>query len=408
MKIICDNCHTKYSIADKKLTKGKVFKIKCKKCGNVIVVKPQEEEEEADDDATRVVDYSAMSGGNEPKATPEDAAKIWHVVINDNQEGPFTISEIKAKAALGEITRDTFTWREGLDDWKSIYKIDEFSEIFASEPESASESVSEPASEPASEPEDPFASFDSGGAFGGDEKDDLFGSESEDENLPKMKGQRHENSVLFSLDNLQNLAAGKKKKKTSRPGYINPKSKGSGLVDIEEMASSISTGSNQQEEDLDLPAAPVVANPLTTAPVLNPAAAPQMQSPSSSGAPAPQAKKNNKVLFIGLGVFFLAALLVGGFFIFKSDDSKEGSDKKSTQMAQKNQGDDKDKVVAKDKKDADKKGADKKDADKKTSDGKGDKVDDADKKDADKKDADKKDADKKDADKKDADKKDAD
>ena len=35
MKIVCDSCSAKYSIADEKVA-GKVFKIRCKKCSNVI------------------------------------------------------------------------------------------------------------------------------------------------------------------------------------------------------------------------------------------------------------------------------------------------------------------------------------------------------------------------------------
>ena len=38
MKIVCDACSAKYSIADDKV-KGKVFKIRCKKCSNIIVVR---------------------------------------------------------------------------------------------------------------------------------------------------------------------------------------------------------------------------------------------------------------------------------------------------------------------------------------------------------------------------------
>ena len=38
MKIVCDACSAKYSIADEKV-KGKVFKIRCKKCSNIIVVR---------------------------------------------------------------------------------------------------------------------------------------------------------------------------------------------------------------------------------------------------------------------------------------------------------------------------------------------------------------------------------
>ena len=38
MKIVCDACSAKYSIADEKV-QGKVFKIRCKKCSNIIVVR---------------------------------------------------------------------------------------------------------------------------------------------------------------------------------------------------------------------------------------------------------------------------------------------------------------------------------------------------------------------------------
>ena len=38
MKIVCDSCSTKYSISDDKV-RGKVFKIRCKKCSHIIVVK---------------------------------------------------------------------------------------------------------------------------------------------------------------------------------------------------------------------------------------------------------------------------------------------------------------------------------------------------------------------------------
>ncbi len=38
MKIVCDACPAKYSISDDKV-QGKVFKIRCKKCSNIIVVR---------------------------------------------------------------------------------------------------------------------------------------------------------------------------------------------------------------------------------------------------------------------------------------------------------------------------------------------------------------------------------
>src|SRR5512137_2560772 len=101
MKIICDNCATKYSIADEKV-RGKVFKIRCKKCSHIIVVRGQEKAEEAppredvakgfDQKETRVFDYSGFDGAD-PGAAAAVAAvagpgasagevPVWHVVID--------------------------------------------------------------------------------------------------------------------------------------------------------------------------------------------------------------------------------------------------------------------------------------------------------------------------------------
>src|SRR5204862_8159333 len=38
MKFVCERCHTKYSIADDKV-RGKVLKVRCKTCQNVITVR---------------------------------------------------------------------------------------------------------------------------------------------------------------------------------------------------------------------------------------------------------------------------------------------------------------------------------------------------------------------------------
>src|SRR6185369_15998341 len=38
MKFVCDRCQTKYSIADERV-RGKVLKVKCKSCANVITVR---------------------------------------------------------------------------------------------------------------------------------------------------------------------------------------------------------------------------------------------------------------------------------------------------------------------------------------------------------------------------------
>ncbi|MBA3539829.1 MAG: zinc-ribbon domain-containing protein, partial [Deltaproteobacteria bacterium] len=133
MKIVCDACQAKYSISDDKV-QGKVFKIRCKKCSNIIVVRgggggaaeaapaPTQEKE------TRVYDYG-YEGGEQAPASDES---VWHVVINQDQVGPMTAGEVQQRFAAGEIDGETFAWREGFGDWLPLAQVDTFAAFVAS------------------------------------------------------------------------------------------------------------------------------------------------------------------------------------------------------------------------------------------------------------------------------------
>src|SRR6266436_3335316 len=101
MKIVCDNCATKYSIADEKV-RGKVFKIRCKKCSHIIVVRG------SGDGAPAQV--ATGSGGAGDGGFPGDDAQtiaaggpalaaslgsgggdaVWHLVVDREQIGPLS------------------------------------------------------------------------------------------------------------------------------------------------------------------------------------------------------------------------------------------------------------------------------------------------------------------------------
>ncbi len=110
MKIVCGACGAKYSIADEKV-QGKVFKIRCKKCSNVIVVKGT-----ADDG-----DEAAAGGGG--------GAAEWYVVIDNDQAGPMTSVEVDSYFMSGRINGETFAWRDGLADWVPIKTLSEFAHL---------------------------------------------------------------------------------------------------------------------------------------------------------------------------------------------------------------------------------------------------------------------------------------
>ncbi|HVU51349.1 MAG TPA: GYF domain-containing protein, partial [Polyangia bacterium] len=274
MKIVCDSCGTKYSIADEKV-RGKVFKIRCKKCSHIIVVRGTNE----------------AAAAATPAAAPTGDAGGWHLVVDGDQVGPVPESDIRARLERGEINADTYVWKEGFADWLKLSAIPELASlvqpveggVFADGTGSGAVN-----GDAAAHPSGPAA----GGLFGGaapagDEADvfgglgpaaakrggggDLFASPAvvskpaaEEARWPaasaapaghdggrveNLTGQRHENSVLFSLSNLQSLAM--PAPVAAKPSLASsaPTSEGSGLIDIRAMAattlgSSSSAGSS--------------------------------------------------------------------------------------------------------------------------------------------------------------------
>lgn len=56
--------------------------------------------------------------------------KTFFLFIDDEQQGPFNLEELKSK----KITRTTKVWFEGLDDWKNADEIEELKSLFISVP----------------------------------------------------------------------------------------------------------------------------------------------------------------------------------------------------------------------------------------------------------------------------------
>jgi len=309
MKIICDSCGTKYSISDDKV-RGKVFKIRCKKCSHIIVVRGGESQDDAA--AAAPAPAASADGG-------------WHIVVEGEQVGPISEADVRARVERGEIRGDTYIWKEGFADWLKLSAVPEFADLApadsgsvniadvftadgAAAPSNGSGGTSSRRRSGANRPlfgdgggdADVFAAPAAAApASGGD----LFGSASvhstasSDSRWPSsgggaamaghdggrvdnLTGQRHENSVLFSLSNLQSLAmpSAKPASTASFGSAPAPTTEGSGLIDIRAMAASTrgapADGPTTTMDD-DLPAFGAFS---PAAPVLLP-------MPSSSGPP---------------------------------------------------------------------------------------------------------------------------
>lgn len=301
MKIVCDSCSAKYSIADEKVA-GKVFKIRCKKCSEVIVVRG-DQLDEPKEESTQVYDYG-----------DENPDSVWHAVVDGDQQGPFDPGQLGEMLTAGTIDWEVYVWREGFENWLAARDVPELVEAITGQPQDGAAPVAAAAADvgggadafgaPADDPyaagaSDPGPAADAGAGdglfaatgdagFGGDAAfgaaadsgDGAFGADSgggadlfaqqdaggspfeagggDDEVVASspgprvsadqaMTGQRNENSVLFSLSNLQALATGGpsgSSSSTSSPiSSPTPKAghasgEGSGLIDIKALASA--------------------------------------------------------------------------------------------------------------------------------------------------------------------------
>lgn len=297
MKIECDKCGAKYSIADEKV-RGKTFKIRCKKCSNVIIVRDK--------------------GAAAAAVTPSPAELGWHLAVNGETMGPMPTEEVRRRFQAGELDADTAVWREGFEDWAPIGDVDVFAELVRSVPKL-------PASPPPGD--DPFASanqedYAAGVAAAGG----LAGvSGSSDPRVNQLTGQRNENSVLFSLDSLQSMATSQQAaspvptgQRTGSKGLatVAPASEGSGLIDIRALGSMVqnsaptagATASSLGADDTALPSfggaglGGLAATPLVS-----------RTGPEPTVAPAPP-PRSNTVLYVVLALLCVAVVVLAVLF----------------------------------------------------------------------------------------------
>lgn len=279
MKIVCDSCGAKYSIADEKVA-GKIFKIRCKKCSSVLEVRGDQ--------------TGAHPFGETQSPQNQGSEATWYIVVDGEQKGPLSPIGLSQLFAKGSVGLDSYVWKEGFDDWKVAADVPDLATVFG---DAAAQAKSAPGGaddtsafgtggdlfsdrngrEPTSEIDtsgNMFAGFDesptptgaddsplaaaaegsgASGAMGGSLG---FGGGAIGASTPqRMTGQRNENSVLFSLTNLQQLASRGGSPSEAAPAAASQSSasagaqsgpqaagEGSGLIDIRALAKSTTPG----------------------------------------------------------------------------------------------------------------------------------------------------------------------
>ncbi len=158
MKFVCEHCHSKYNIADSKVL-GKVLKIRCKKCGNIIEVsdpsaaaagsrsEPEKNASAKGKLEGRFAESFRSGEAARPRGTPglrraversaetmerdETELKVWFVALENKPIGPVQARTVHRHQKAGKVGDDTLVWKEGLPDWTALRNCKELVGLLA-------------------------------------------------------------------------------------------------------------------------------------------------------------------------------------------------------------------------------------------------------------------------------------
>jgi predicted Zn finger-like uncharacterized protein len=291
MKVTCQSCQAKYTIADEKV-RGKVAKIRCKKCGTTIIVNG------TDAAAGAVADYTQQSSVDEQ----------WSVLVAEGDQRAVTSAQLSELYAGGTITFETPAWKDGMVDWLPISQIDALRSILEHGPRPTMTpdpgmalasllpdapggplALPSPAEPAAAKPAGPAARINApepaarrrprGGStdlFGAAVQDDVMTSASGDPSgqlssgADRPTGARNENSVLFSLAALTGGSA----PTPSKPSARTDKEPPSGKADLRALMSGTdnrpAAAKSKLDDIINLSGGGVYSPGMMTAPILAP------------------------------------------------------------------------------------------------------------------------------------------
>lgn len=68
---------------------------------------------------------------NQSTPPPPPGSSIF-VLVNNKQEGPFNLEQLKTFIQNGQITKETLAWKEGMSQWDKAENLHEISQLFSS------------------------------------------------------------------------------------------------------------------------------------------------------------------------------------------------------------------------------------------------------------------------------------
>lgn len=77
-----------------------------------------------------------MQGMNQPQppAPPASAIAQYHVAVNGQQAGPYTMEQLRQMIGAGTFTRETHVWKQGMGAWEIAANVPEVASLFGCVP----------------------------------------------------------------------------------------------------------------------------------------------------------------------------------------------------------------------------------------------------------------------------------
>ena len=161
MKFVCDRCQTRYSIADEKV-RQKILRIRCKSCGNVIVVQGEHLRGQTAADAHPAEPGRPSSSGNLKAASSSGSPTVpssgpkppplpprvpssgpkppppprlakgpdrlgghteWYLAIDGEESGPYSRAEVAKRIHAVGRGKSVHVWKEGMATWKPPQEV---------------------------------------------------------------------------------------------------------------------------------------------------------------------------------------------------------------------------------------------------------------------------------------------
>ncbi len=75
---------------------------------------------------------NAVGGGSLGGAVPPPApGSVWHIAVGGETRGPFTMQQMAAGAASGEVKSDTMIWTAGMPSWLAAASVPQIAQLLA-------------------------------------------------------------------------------------------------------------------------------------------------------------------------------------------------------------------------------------------------------------------------------------